>query len=83
MHAMPERHVKLQLVAPTAAATPEEAAAIAAAIERFIRATATPPPSEGPAGLDPWQAAGILEGVTREPWSGSQGLSLQDPWINT
>jgi hypothetical protein len=56
--------------------SPEEAAAIAAALERFMRATApppSPPPSDAP---DPWLRAAILEGVARaetrdepEPWA--------------
>ena len=55
--------------------SPEEAAAIVAAIERFMRATAPgpPPPANG---LDPWLRAAILEGVERE----AQG-ELRDPWI--
>jgi hypothetical protein len=46
-------------------ASPEQAAAIAAAIERFMRATASLPISneERP---DPWVRAAILEGVARE-----------------
>jgi len=47
-------------------ASPEQAAAIAAAIERFQRATA-PPASAGDERPDPWIRAAILEGVTREP----------------
>ena len=48
------------------AATPEQAAAIAAAIEQFMRATA-PPASASEERPDPWIRAAILEGVTREP----------------
>ena len=40
-------------------ASPEEAAAIAAAIEQFLRDTA-PPPAGGPA-ISPWLRAGLLE----------------------
>jgi hypothetical protein len=47
-------------------ATPEQAAAIAAAIERFQRATA-PPAISSEEHPDPWIRAAILEGVTREP----------------
>jgi hypothetical protein len=46
-------------------ASPEQAAAIAAAIERFTRATA-PLPGSSDEGPDPWVRAAILEGVTRE-----------------
>jgi hypothetical protein len=66
---------QLRLIAPTA--SPEQAAAIVAAIERFMRETA-PPPSPGEEGPDPWQHAAILEGIERE----CQG-DVPDPWINT
>ena len=65
----------LRLIA--ANATPEEAAAIVAALERFMRATA-PAPGAPAHALDPWWRAGILEGVERdapgelrEPWMGA------------
>lgn len=44
------------------AATPEEAAAISAAIEQFLRDT-TPAPSEAKPQMNAWQRAGLLEGV--------------------
>jgi hypothetical protein len=47
-------------------ASPEEAAAIAASIEQFLRDTAPPPASEGRA-LNPWLRAGLLEAT--EAWS--------------
>jgi len=47
-------------------ATPAQAAAIAAAIERFTRATA-PSASSSEELPDPWIRAAILEGVTRDP----------------
>ena len=46
-------------------ASPAQAAAIAAAIERFERATALLPVSSDEC-PDPWVRAAILEGVTRE-----------------
>jgi hypothetical protein len=54
-------------------ATPEEAAAIAAAIEQFLRDTA-PPPAPEENGINPWLRAGLYEGVgypadTPAPWS--------------
>ena len=53
------------------AASPEEAAAIAAAIEQFIRDTA-PPPAQGEPELSAWLRAGLLEGTKRgageSPW---------------
>jgi hypothetical protein len=66
---MPNRRPQLRIVAP--AASPEEAAAVVAALERFMRETApTPaPPAERPAG---WLQAARLEAVERapghEPW---------------
>jgi hypothetical protein len=60
-------------------ASPQEAAAIVAAIERFMRATAPPPTSTAQEQeLDGWQGAAILEGVSRDPWA-----EAPDPWINT
>jgi hypothetical protein len=47
-------------------ASPEEAAAIAAAIEQFIRDTA-PAPAEREPQLSPWLRAGLLEGTKRAP----------------
>jgi hypothetical protein len=54
-------------------ATPEEAAAVIAAIEQFLRDTA-PPPAPAAAGPGPWVRRALLEGVerdpAREPWAG-------------
>jgi len=61
---MPDRRPQLELIAP--AASPEEAAAIVAALERFMRATA-PPASPSAGAPDGWRRAAILEGVSREP----------------
>jgi len=47
-------------------ASPEEAAAIAAAIEQFMRDTA-PPPAAAEPGMSPWLRAGLLEGAKRSP----------------
>jgi hypothetical protein len=69
------RNPGLQLIAPSA--SPEEAAAVVAALERFIRATA-PTVSTAAQRPDPWRRAALLEGVERE----AQG-DLPDPWINT
>jgi hypothetical protein len=44
------------------AASPEEAAAIAAAIEQFLRDTA-PPPAPPQRTISPWLRAGLLEGT--------------------
>lgn len=64
-----------------AAATPDEAAAIAAAVERFLH-DHTPLPYHGlTQGPDPWTRAAMLEGVARDS---SLGTFLgAHPWINT
>jgi len=53
-------------------ASPEEAAAVIAAIEQFLRDTA-PAPAEVTEGPSPWVSAARVEGVerapAREPWS--------------
>ncbi len=51
---------RIELVTP--APSQPEAAAIAAAIERFLADTA-PAPSAGPAAIGRWQRAALLEGV--------------------
>ena len=61
------RRPKLELRGSSA--SPEEAAAVIAAIERFIRDTAPPVASE-PEGPSPWGRAALLEGVDREPSRG-------------
>jgi hypothetical protein len=48
-----------------ASASPEEAAAIAAAIEQFLRDTAPPPREEG-AAISPWTRAALYEAAGRE-----------------
>jgi hypothetical protein len=46
-------------------ASPEEAAAIAAAIEQFLRDTAPPPAA--PRGMSPWARAGLFEATGGDP----------------
>jgi hypothetical protein len=72
---MPARHAQLKLIAPSA--SPEEAAAVVAALERFMRATA-PAPTPARERSDPWQRAAMLEGVERD-----SEVDVSDPWINT
>jgi hypothetical protein len=64
------RRPKLTIVAPDA--SPEEAAAVVAALERFMRETAPTPvvPALPP---DAWQQAALHEGVNRAP-------SVPLPW---
>ena len=61
---MANRRPKLKIVAPTASA--EEAAAVVAALERFMRETAPPPAASTPR-PNPWRQAALLEGVARQP----------------
>ena len=58
------RRPQLTIVAPNA--SPEEAAAVVAALERFMRATAPTPAAPAPH-RDPWQEAALQEGVRRAP----------------
>jgi hypothetical protein len=60
------------------AASPEEAAAIAAAIEQFLRDTA-PPPAPEDARVNPWLRAGLLEGTKRGP-AGRAPWGESNPW---
>jgi hypothetical protein len=72
---MPTRRRQLKLISPSA--SPEEAAAIVAALEHFMRDTA--PARQAPSvGPDRWERAAMLEAVSREP-----GAGAPDPWINT
>ena len=59
-------------------ATPEEAAAIAAAIEQFLRDTA-PPPAPAGVRVSPWLRAALFEGVGREP-AGPSPWGDPEPW---
>lgn len=58
------RRPRLAIVAPTA--SPEEAAAVVAAVERFMRETA-PRPAPTPRPRNPWQQAALREGIARQP----------------
>jgi hypothetical protein len=66
---------RLEPIAHTA--SPEEAAAIVAGIERFLHETvsASISTAESP---DPWTRAAMLEGVGRE-----NRADVFHPWINT
>jgi hypothetical protein len=72
---MATHHIRHSQDAPPA--SPEEAAAIAAALESFLRETA--PSRAGSAeGQNPWTRAAMLEGVSREDHA-----DVPHPWINT
>jgi hypothetical protein len=68
----PRRH--LRAIDPTA--TPEETAAIVAALERFRRELA-PAPSVAPQAPEGWRGAALLEAVEREAEA-----DVPNPWIN-
>jgi hypothetical protein len=55
---------KLTIAAP--AASPEEAAAVVAAVEQFVRTRRRPPSPAAPR-QDPWQRAALYEGIDRQP----------------
>jgi len=64
------RRPKLAIIAP--GASPEEAAVVLAALERFMRETVPSPPRPAPR-PSAWQRAALNEGVSREaqaivPW---------------
>jgi len=61
---MVNRRPRLELRGSSA--TPEEAAAVMAAVEQFLRDIA-PPRADEPAPPSPWVRAARLEAVDREP----------------
>ncbi|MGI8511602.1 MAG: hypothetical protein ACR2NH_03140 [Solirubrobacteraceae bacterium] len=61
---MVNRRPQLEIVAP--AASPEEAAAVVAALERFMR-DFTPAPAPAAPARNPWQRAALREATGREP----------------
>lgn len=67
---------RIELVGGGESASPEQAAALVAALERFIAQT-TPAATAQRSGLDPWRRAALLEGVSREP-----PVDVPDSWIN-
>jgi hypothetical protein len=64
MARVPNRRPQLRIVAP--AASPQEAAAVVAALERFMRETA-PTTAPAPPPVSGWLQAARLEAVEREP----------------
>jgi hypothetical protein len=69
------RRPQLRIVAP--AASPEEAAAVVAALERFMRDTAPTRAPQPPAGPSAWTRAALLEATGRAPDEGASWGSGQ------
>ena len=63
----------------SASASPEEAAAIAAAIEVFLRDAAPAPSSPAGPTLSPWARAGLVEAVGLDP-AGPSPWGDPQPW---
>jgi hypothetical protein len=59
-------------------ASHEEAAAIVAALERFMRETAPAVTAPAMTAADLWQRSAVQEGLRR-----AERHDLPDPWINT
>jgi hypothetical protein len=75
---MPNRRPRLELHGSSA--SPEEAAAVIAAVEQFLRDTVPPVAAAPPSGPGPWQRAALVEGVGREPDEPSAWGSGH-PWL--
>jgi hypothetical protein len=70
------RRPRLELIAPSA--SPAEAAAVVAALERFMRGT-VPPSASGAPPRNPWVRAARLEGVGL-PQEGAAAWAAPHPW---
>jgi hypothetical protein len=75
---VPNRRPQLEIVAPSA--SPEEAAAVVAALERFMRDHAPVAVAQEPK-QSPWLRAALLEGTGREP-DGPSPWGDPVPWGN-
>lgn len=73
------RRPELEITAP--GATPEEAAAVVAALERFMRDHAPTPAAAGPT-MSGWLRAALREGVDRGSAAPS-GWSERSPWVES
>jgi hypothetical protein len=73
-----QQPVRPRIEVKQATALPEEAAAIAAAIEQFLRDTAPRPAAPGPP-VNPWLRAGLLEATGRAA-SGSTPWGDPEAW---
>jgi hypothetical protein len=74
---VPNRRPKLRIVAP--AASPEEAAAVVAALEQFMRDTVPPPAPQAPAERSAWARAALLDATGHPPIERGWGSTVP-PW---
>ena len=74
--AVMNRRPRLELHGSTA--SPDEAAAVVAAIEQFLRDTAPPPAPPAEAPENPWIRAARLEAVDRDPGARAAVVSSAD-----
>ncbi|MGI8438617.1 MAG: hypothetical protein ACR2NV_00185 [Thermoleophilaceae bacterium] len=72
------RHARPRIEILRSAASPEEAAAIAAAIEGFLRDTAPAPEAAGEP-VSPWLRAGLFENAGLDP-AGPGPWADPEPW---
>jgi hypothetical protein len=70
-------HPRIELLGLHPSATRAEAAAVVAALERFMRDTA-PPEEALESAPDRWRRAALLEAVSQDP-----ELDVPDSWINS
>ena len=73
---MPNRRPQLEIL--SSSASPEEAAAVIAAVEQFLRDRAPVVVAQAPA-TNPWKRAALLEGVGFEP-DGRAPWGDPHPW---
>lgn len=66
---------RIELIGLAPSASPAEAAAVVAALERFLAET-RPAAASAASNIEPWRRAALLEGVDREPQE-----DLREPWI--
>ena len=74
-----QRPARPRIEVTQGSATPEEAAAIAAAIEQFLRDTAPPPDTAGGPRPSPWLRAGLFE-AAGHPAGGPSPWGDPEPW---
>ena len=70
-------HPRIEL--RSGAATPEEAAAIAAAIEQFLHDTAPAPAPDATDAMNPWLRAGLYENAGLDP-ANANAWGDGEPW---